>query len=474
MKTMNLQSTSNPWKVFWLTSAAVFLVSIDATILFVAFSAIQNTFPSASAAHLSWVLNAYTIVYAALLVPAGRLADRHGHRRVFLLGVGIFTVASALCGMSPAPAMLIAARALQAIGAALLTPASLALVLAAFPVSRRPIAVALWGAVGALAAAIGPSAGSYIIDQWGWQYAFYVNVPIGMIALVRGFIVLPEHRSATRAGAPDIVSSLLLISGVGLVSLGVVQSGEWGALATSTVSTIGAGVLILLGFVYCSRQSASPALDLSLFRNATYRYVNIATFCFGMTFTMMFFGFFFFLTKMWSYSLSLSGLAVSPGPLLVIPIAIVSGKLAARLGHRPGLILGGIIFSLGGAWLFYRTGTEAHFLSVWLPGMLLTGTGVGMVLPSLSGAAVHSLAANRLGVGIAVNTAVRQLGSVFGVAATVLLVGGKNAGLHDFHSLHAMLVVGGLLTAAFCLMVNTKPSTAAAGVNVLAEPTRTT
>lgn len=460
MTTVSLHGTSNPWKVFWLTSAAVFLVSVDATILFVAFSSIQETFPSVTGAHLSWVLNAYTIVYAALLVAAGRLADIHGHRRLFLLGVGIFTVASALCGLATTPEVLISSRVLQAVGAAFLTPSSLALVLAAFPAAHRPVAVALWGAVGALAAAIGPSVGSYIVDQWGWQYAFYVNIPIGLITLVRGWRVLKEQHSNERSASPDIVGILLLIFGVGLVSLGVVQSGEWGALSMHTVLAVLAGLFLLLVFIFWSLQSASPALDLRLFRNNTFAYANIATFCFGMTFTMMFFGFFFFLTKIWGYSLSLSGLAVSPGPLLVIPVAIVSGKVAAQMGHRLGLVLGGLIFSLGGAWLLYQTGNEAHFLSVWLPGMLLTGLGVGMVLPSLSGAAVHSLAANRFGVGIAVNTAIRQLGSVFGVAATVLLVGSKSVTLQDFHFLYAMLILGGLLTAAFCLAVNTMPSNA--------------
>jgi EmrB/QacA subfamily drug resistance transporter len=460
MMSTNQQGASNPWQVFWIASAAVFLVSVDATILFVAFSAIQRSFPDATGAHLSWVLNAYTIVYAALLVAAGRLADMHGHRRIFLIGVAIFTIASMLCGLSVAPEMLIAARVLQAIGAAFLTPSSLALVLAAFPASRRPVAVALWGAVGALAAAVGPSAGSFIVDQWGWQYAFYVNVPVGLITMVRGWRVLREHRSAELDGGLDIVGILLLIAGVGLVSLGVVQSGEWGALAPRTVSVILAGALLLLIFIVWSRQSTSPALDLSLFRNSTYAYVNVATFFFGMAFTMMFFGFFFFLVNVWGYSLSLSGLAVSPGPLLVIPVAILSGKVAARWGHRTGLVLGGVVFALGGAWLRYRAGTDAHYLSVWLPGMLLTGLGVGMVLPSLSGAAVHSLGPNRFGVGIAVNTAVRQLGSVFGVAATVLLVGGKGVGLQDFHTLYELLIVGGLLTGACCLMVNTRPSVA--------------
>jgi EmrB/QacA subfamily drug resistance transporter len=454
---MNTENSVNPWRVFWLTSAAVFLVSMDATILFAAFPAIQQTFPASTSAHLSWVLNAYTIVFAALLVAAGRLADVHGHRRIFLLGVGVFTIASALCGLSSSPEMLIAARVLQAVGAALLTPASLALVLGAFPAPKRPIAVALWGAVGALAAAVGPSVGSYIVDQWGWQYAFYINAPIGLITVVRGYQLLQEQRTAEATARPDVVGILLLIFGVGLLSLGVVQSDAWGIFTTRTVSAVLAGVLLLLAFVIWSRRSESPALDLSLFKNPTYSYVNLATFCFGITFTMMFFGFFMFLTKVWGYSLSLSGLAVTPGPLMVIPVAIITGKIAARVGHRTALVGGGIVFTLGAAWLHFAVGTEPRYLATWLPGMLLTGLGVGMVLPSLSAVAAHSLPPNRFGVGIAVNTAIRQIGSVFGVAVTVVLVGGKNVGLADFQMLYVLLMIGGLATAALCLPVNTRP-----------------
>ncbi|MFC5476067.1 DHA2 family efflux MFS transporter permease subunit [Paraherbaspirillum soli] len=462
------QNTSSPWKVFWLTSVAVFLVSIDATILFISFGAIQKTFPHATSAHLSWVLNAYSIMYAALLVPAGRLADMHGDRKIFLFGVTIFIFASALCGLSPSSEMLIAARALQAVGAALLTPSSLSLVLAAFPPAKRPVAVALWGAVAALAGAVGPSTGAFIVDHFGWQYAFYVNVPIGLISIVRGLSALREHRTGEPAVAPDIFGIFLLISGVGLLSLGVVQSGEWGALDMKTVSAVLTGALLLLAFISWSGKSKAPALDLTLFRSANFSYVNLATFCFGITFTTMFFGFFFFLTKIWGYSLSLSGLAVSPGPLLVIPVAIISGKFAARLGHRVSLVLGGFVFAGGAMWLFIGAGPSPQFLSVWLPGMLLTGLGVGLTLPSLSGAAVHGLPGNRLGVGIAVNTAIRQMGSVFGVAATVLMVGGKNVDLPHFQTLFALLVLGGVLTSVCCLAVDTRPAARTAG----AQPSR--
>lgn len=174
-------SAASPWPVFWVASMAMFLVSMDGTMLFAAFSALRAGFPQATAADLSWVLNAYTVVYAAMLIPSGGLADKHGRKRVFLAGVGLFLTASVACGVAPSVQWLVAARALQAMGAALLTPASLSLVLAAFPTNKRAVAVSLWGAVGGLAAAVGPSLGAFVIASLGWQWAFYLNVPLGMV-----------------------------------------------------------------------------------------------------------------------------------------------------------------------------------------------------------------------------------------------------------------------------------------------------
>ena len=172
-------STRSPWPVFWIASIAAFLVSLDTTMLFAAFDKLRHSFGDASAADLSWVLNAYTVVYAAMLIPAGGLADAHGRKRVFLVGVALFLGASAACGLAGTVGWLVVARVAQAVGAALLTPASLSIVLAVFPQDRRAVVVSLWGAVAALAAAVGPSLGSLVVDKIGWPWAFYINLPLG-------------------------------------------------------------------------------------------------------------------------------------------------------------------------------------------------------------------------------------------------------------------------------------------------------
>ncbi|NRF67400.1 MFS transporter [Aquincola sp. S2] len=449
---------ASPWAVFSVASVAVFLVSIDTTVLFAAFGALRAGFPGSSSADLSWVLNAYTVVYAALLVPAGRLADQHGRKRIFQWGLGLFLLASWACGWAPTVEWLIAARVLQAAGAALLTPSSLALVLGAFPAHKRAIAVSLWGAVGGLAAALGPSVGAGVVDALGWRWAFYLNLPIGAWALWRGRTRLVESRNPDNAAPLDLPGIGLLIIGVGALALGIVRSEALGWRSGAVLGSLAAGVIALLAFVAWARRARHPAIDLSLFHSPTYRFVNLATLSFGIAFAMMFFGFFFFMMQVWHYPLPLAGLAVTPGPLLVVPVAIVAGRFAARIGHRPLLVGGSLLYAAAGLWFFLRAGTTPDYLGTWLPGLIMTGSAVGMVLPSLGGAAVAGLPPQRFGVGSAVNQAIRQIGSVLGVAATVALVGHAAPSLADFRWLYGAHVALALLTAALCLRVDTRPA----------------
>ena len=326
--------------------------------LFAAFSALRAGFPQATAADLSWVLNAYTVVYAAMLIPSGGLADRHGRKRVFLAGVALFLAASVACGLAVSVEWLVAARALQAIGAALLTPASLSLVLAAFPTNKRAVAVGLWSAVGGLAAAVGPSLGAFVVASLGWQWAFYLNVPLGLFAIWRGATLLIEAKQPTIGRPLDLMGMGLLIIGIGALALSIVQaeSPDWSRHELMVVA--GLGVASIVGFVAWARIDTAPLVDLGLFRNATYRYVNLATLSFGIAFSMMFFAFFFYMKFIWHYSLPLAGLAITPGPLLVTPVAALSGRLASRHGHRPLLVMGCLVYAASGLWFLLVPGTE--------------------------------------------------------------------------------------------------------------------
>ena len=425
--------------------------------LFAAFDALRRSFQDTSAAELSWVLNAYTVVYAAMLIPAGGLADTFGRRRIFRLGLAVFVIASLACGAAPTVGWLIAARVLQALGAALLTPASMSIVLAAFPSEKRAVVVSLWGAVGGLAAAVGPSLGSWVTDQAGWPWAFYINLPVGVWALWRSASHVQEAVKSTQRRRVDIVGLLLLMVAVGSIALAIVESGENQWSRPHIASVAGVGLLTGLAFVLWARSRSDALIDLSLFQHRTYRFVNAATLVFGTAFSMMFLGFFFFMIGVWHYSLPQAGLAVTPGPLLVMPTAIVTGRLASRLGHRRFLVGGSLLYACSSVWFFLVPGSEPNYLLHWLPGLMMSGIAVGLVLPSLSAAAVSRLPVAHYAVGSAVNQATRQIGSVLGVALTVALLGHATLQRMDFNTLYLLHGTLALLTGLLCLPVDTRP-----------------
>lgn len=446
-------TTRSPWAVFTVCSIAVFLASLDSTVLFVAFQDIRRSYPDVSSADLSWVINAYTIAYAALLVPAGRLADRYGKKLFFLGGVALFCVASLGCGLAPNAMTLVLARVLQAAGAAALLPSSLALVLDAFPPERRASAVGLWGAVGALAGAIGPSLGSLVVDELGWEWVFFINLPLGAYAIVRGrALLLPSEPSRSRA-VPDALGIGLLVVAMAAAACAIVKGEDWGYGSERTLAVAGGALVTLALFALRSRRVANPAVDLRLFGDARFSFANAALFVYGTAFTVMFFGNVFFLTQQWHYSLKLAGLAITPGPLTVIPFAMISGRIADKHGHRGVLLLGSLLFAIGGAWFVLTVDDPPNFLGVWLPRSILTGISVGLVLPSLSGAAVASLPRPDFALGSAISQATRQFGAVIGVAIAVSLLGdgGLASGSLGFERAYSFVTIGALLTGLLCL-----------------------
>ncbi len=456
----DMQAVSKAWKVLRVTCLAVFASSLDSTVLFVAFPSIQSTFNGVSNTQLSWVLNAYTIAFAAFLVTAGRLSDRIGQRTGFFWGVGIFTIASTLCGLAPSLGLLIASRVLQAIGAAMLTPSSLALILTAFPKSKRSTAISLWAAVGALAAATGPSLGAVIVQTCGWQWAFFLNLPIGAATIFLGSRLLLESRALDTNDMSDTVGVLMSIAGVSLLALGIVQSHEWGWRNSPTIWVLVIGGVVLGMFLRRSARVKSPALDLRLFKDPNYRFANLSTFVFSAVFNAMFLGFMLFLTHVWKYSILHAGLAMTPGPLLVIVVASLAGPIADVHGHRILIVPGGLIFALGGLLMYAKAQTTPSLFALWLPTTLLIGLGVGLTLPALNSSAVHGLPSDRYGIGTAVNQAIRGLGAVLGVAVTIALLGepSSNQVLDAFDCVFAFLIVGGLLTSLTGMCINTKPS----------------
>jgi EmrB/QacA subfamily drug resistance transporter len=427
------------------TSLAVFAVFLDTTILFVAFPSITADFADVSPSTLSWVLNAYTIVFAALLIPAGRLADRIGRRRTFLASAVLFTVASMLCGLAPTVGLLVAARVLQAVGAAALVPSSLALVLQTFPRPKIPVAVAIWGAVGAVAGAAGPTLGALVVDHLGWRWAFFINLPVGVVSYLVGRRVLPEGREANPGRLPDPIGVVVLATGLALAAYGVVQSDDWGWTSAAFVLTmLAAGGLIAIFVARCARVP-NPLLDLSLFQARSFRWANAGTMVFAVGFNAMFLGNVLFLTRVWGYSILGAGLGISIGPAIVAVTAPFFGRLAARVGQRRLLIPGGLVWASGGLLLLARATTTPDYVGHYLPTLVLTALGVALCLPQLSSAAVQGLPPDQFGSGSAVNQAARNLAATFGVALVVAFTSGAVADpLDSFHKVWWLLVASGV------------------------------
>lgn len=454
-------SAASPWAVLGIASLAAFMVFLDTQVLFVAFGDIRADFPDVSFATMSWTLSAYTIALAAALVPSGRLADRFGRRRALLAGLVAFTVASALCAAAPSPELLVAFRVVQALGAATLTPASLAVVLSVFPPAKVPAAVAIWGAIAALAAAVGPTAGGLLVDAWGWRSVFLINLPVGAVAVVLAVRRVPESREERASRFPDPVGIVLLAGALSLLALGIVQSDQWSWGSVRTLSVLAGGLVVLAVFVVRSLDHPHPALDLTLFGARSFRWANIATAAFTIGFTAMFFAQVLFLTQVWGYGIVKTGLVMMPGPVVVMVLAPYFGRLAGRVGQRALLVPGGLVYAVSGGWLLAVMDTEPAWVAHLLPGALLGGLGVAMVIPHLTSAAVQGLPPDRFGVGSAVNQAIRQFGATFGVALTVALLGSVTPvnALEHFQRVWWLLLVCGVLTSAAALAL---PRTAVA------------
>jgi EmrB/QacA subfamily drug resistance transporter len=415
------------WKVLAVVSVAVFMSSLDLFIVNIAFPDIARDFSGTSLASLSWILNAYAIVFAALLVPAGRSADRLGRRRSFLAGLALFTFASALSAAAPSVELLVAARILQAVGAAAVFPTSLALVLPEFPADERRTAVAVWAAVGGVAAAAGPPVGGLLV-QGGWQLVFLVNVPIGIALFVIASRVLREQREDAGAPRPDLLGALLLTAAIGTLTLGIVKAPVWGWGSGRVIALLAAAVVIGAAFWARSQRHPTPVVEPHLLRDRTFALANAAGLLFFMAFGAMLLSSVLFLTGVWHESVLRAGLQIAPGPSMAAIFAVLAGKLAPRYGERLLGALGGLLFAAGGLWWITQVGAQPSYAADFLPGMLIGGAGVGLVIPSMFSAATSTLPPERFATGTAVTSMSRQIGIALGVAVLVAILGTPSPG----------------------------------------------
>ncbi|MCW3030708.1 MAG: rane protein, partial [Solirubrobacterales bacterium] len=429
-----------------------FMAFVDATIVNIAVPNIAHDFSGSRLSSVSWVLNAYNIVFAAFLVGGGQLADLLGRRRVFSLALVLFTAASALCAVAPTLGLLVAARVVQAAGAAMLVPSSLAIVLQAHEQRERMHAVALWAAVAALAAGIGPPLGGLLITASNWRLVFLVNVPVGLAALLLSRRALVESRAPGRRRVPDLLGGVVLALAIASLVLAVVKGQEWGWGGARVLGAFAAAAVLGAYFVLRSSRQRTPVVDLSLLRIRAFSLAN------GVT-VVMAGGFYaytlcnvLFLTSVWRYSILDAGLALTPGPITAMAIAGPASRLVDRIGHRAVVVPGALVWAGGMIYFATTLGSHPDFLGGWLPGMLILGVGAGLSFPTLSGAAVGAVPGPRFAIATALNSVARQIGAALGVAILIAIVGNPS----PLQALHAF--EHGWLFAAGCFLVGSLAS----------------
>ncbi|GAA1966939.1 MFS transporter [Catenulispora subtropica] len=410
--------------MFAVVACSVFVANLDLFIVNVALPAMGGSFGGSTLGSLSWVLNAYAIVFAALLVAAGRFADRVGHKPVFLAGLAVFTLASVACAASPGVPALVAARVVQAAGAAMLMPTSLALLLATTPAERRAHAVRMWASIGGIAASLGPVAGGLLVEA-GWRWVFLVNVPVGIAAVVAGVRVLPTGagRERDRGALPDLLGAALLTAAVAVLALGLVKSGDWGWTDDRTLISLAAAVLAAVGFLIRSARHPAPIVTLPLFRIRAFSAASAGLTLFSIAFAAALLGAILWVQDVWGWSAVRTGFAVAPGPLVVPPIALRIGPVVARFGAGLVALAGSVAMAGGALWWAAALDVRSGYAAAFLPGWILIGVGVGLTVPVLTGAAAATVPPAQFATGSALTAMGRQIGSVLGVAVLVSVLG---------------------------------------------------
>lgn len=415
--------TRRAWLVLIATSLGIFLVGVDTSIANVAFPDLQADFPSASTADLSWVLTFYSVSYAGLLIVGGRIADRIGRRRVYIIGLATFVLSSVAVAAAPSVGLIVAMRGVQGVGAALLTPASLGLVIAAWPYQRRTTAVAIWGSVLAVAVSVGPTLGGLIIELSSWRWAFLVNVPIGMFALGWGRRILIETERDPDATRPDLIGSILITAATSGVALAIVQGDEWGWTSIPVIGLVACSAASLAIIARRTVTHPDPIVPRALLLIPTFRTAALSLFVFCLGFFSMFLSMILFLTDVWGYSTLRAGVAITAVPVCAAISANVCGRLAERIGFRAIIVPGTLSFALGALWLWARMGAEPDFLADLLPAQVLIGFGVGAAPSILTGAGVAAVGPAHFSVASAVGQTARQLGGAIGLAILVAILG---------------------------------------------------
>jgi EmrB/QacA subfamily drug resistance transporter len=413
----------------WWTLAAVsfglFMIMLDNTVVNVALPSIQRDLGT-DLSELQWIVTGYALSFAALMLTGGKLADLLGRRLIFVIGLAVFTLASLACGLAGSADVLIGARVVQGAGAALMNPATLSIISATFPPERRGAAIGIWAGVSALALAIGPLVGGLLTQHIHWGWIFFVNLPVGVLAIAASFVFIDESKDTSEVQKLDLPG--LVTSGVGLFALtyGLIEANTYGWTSGRILGAFVVAAVALTGFVLLEQHQRVPMLDLSLFRSGTFAGANLVVLLVALAMFGVFFFVSLYMQNILGFSAVQAGAAFLPMTVLIILIAPFAGRTTDRIGSR-WLMTAGMI--LVGVQLLYlsRLGLGATFWNL-LPGLMIGGVGMALTMTPSAAAAVRGVPVDKSGVGSAVLNAFRQVGGSLGIALIGAIVAYKAGG----------------------------------------------
>ncbi len=407
----------------WITLAAVsfglFMIMLDNTVVNVALPTMQKDL-HVTLASLEWVVIAYALTFAALLITGGKLADLYGRRRIFVVGLAIFTLSSLACGLAPSAGFLIGARAVQGAGAALMNPATLSIIVATFPPKERGQAIGIWAGVSALALAIGPLGGGLIVENLNWNWIFFINVPVGILGIVVSQFAIHESRDTSAEQSIDLPGLLTSIGFLFSLSYALVEGNSHGWTSPEILGLFALAAVFLLAFIVVEKRQRLAMLDLSLFKIGSFTGANVV----AMLVSLSMFGVFFFVSlyiqNILGYSATQAGASFLPMVTLIIIIAPLAGRLSDRIGSR--WLMGGGMTLVGVSLLLYERVTVHSDFWTLLPSMILGGVGMAMTMSPMTSAAMGAVPVDKAGVGSGVLNSFRQVGGSLGIAVMGAIV----------------------------------------------------